>query len=258
MERRNAGNANKGGFVMADICKKSWWLLRSAVTVILLAVMMIDITFGFEEAKYKTNEFIGRFEKPTIDETITVSVSKVWVPATGHPESIKVQLYKNSMPEGSPITLDAGNNWSYEWTKLSNNDKWTVDEIDVAQEYSKTITGNAKDGFVITNTQQEEPQEKPEKPEKPDVLKPETEESTSEKPAPIIPQPQDQDDPSYNFDDGDTPRGGRDPEPDIPGGVPKTDDEANPRLWLIILTVSTLILRRELFFRKKEHIQEKK
>ena len=148
MERRSVKNVNKGGAVMAKFSKRSWKLIRKFVILMLIAMIITGTTYGFEENKSKTNEFMDRYEKPSINE----------------PKETKPDV---SEPGGSE-------------TKIY-----------------------------------------------------------------------DPDDPLSNLDDGDTPRGGRDPDPDIPGGVPKTGDEANPRLWLIVLAVSTFILRRELFFRKK-------
>jgi hypothetical protein len=57
------------------------------------------------------------------------------------------------------------------------------------------------------------------------------------------------DDPGSDIPDDNIPGGGRD-DPNPPESTPKTGDDANPRLWLIMLAISTFVLRHELFFRK--------
>ncbi|MCL1816260.1 MAG: hypothetical protein FWG43_01480, partial [Clostridiales bacterium] len=58
-------------------------------------------------------------------------------------------------------------------------------------------------------------------------------------------------DPNTNIDEDGIPGAGLDYIPEPPQNIPKTSDDANPRLWLIVLALSTIILRYELFLRKK-------
>jgi len=51
--------------------------------------------------------------------------------------------------------------------------------------------------------------------------------------------------------DPNTPGGGL--EPGLPGDLPKTGDDADPRPWLILLAVSAPILRYILFTEKKKN-----
>jgi len=82
-----------------------------------------------------------------------VSVYKVWAGVSSPPGGgILVQLYRNGVPYGSCVTLNAGNHWSYTWEGLPLGSTWTVDEFDVPEGYAKAITGSAPGGFVITNT----------------------------------------------------------------------------------------------------------
>ena len=172
-----------------------------------------------------------------VDPDISVSVTKVWQPAQGHPESVTVQLYRDGIAEGSPLVLDSANNWTHTWKNLNKNNAWTVNELDVPEGYTKTISGNETSGYVITNTKDngktDPPEDKIDDPDSP---------TGGREP---IPEPEI--DPNFNIGDGDVPEGGKDY---VPGNVPKTSDDADPRPWLIILAVSTLILRRQLFFKK--------
>jgi len=90
-----------------------------------------------------------------------VNVYKVWAGVANPPSGgILVQLYRNGVPYGSSVTLNAGNHWSYTWEGLRPDGIWTVDEFDVPEGYAKNITGNASGGFVITNTRRQDTPEK--------------------------------------------------------------------------------------------------
>jgi len=83
----------------------------------------------------------------------SVSVRKEWAGVDSPPGgSILVQLYRNGVPYGSAVTLNAANQWRYTWEGLDPNDPWTVDEFDVPEGYAKAIIGSTSEGFVITNT----------------------------------------------------------------------------------------------------------
>ena len=92
-------------------------------------------------------------------DTVGTSVQKVWDDDNNRdnlrPNSISVQLYADNEACGSPVTLQAPD-WSYKWTGLNkkNNGQtidYTVREVDTPSGYDANITGNATDGFVITN-----------------------------------------------------------------------------------------------------------
>ncbi|MCL1810074.1 MAG: Cna B-type domain-containing protein [Clostridiales bacterium] len=223
---------------MAELNKKSYRLLRYLVTIMLIAVLMTGATYGSVDDKTVTNEFMGEPSvTPPVDKTVTVNVTKVWDPANGHPDSVTVQLYRDGEPYGSPETLNANNNWTFRWTELKKDNTWTVDEPDVPKGYVKKVTGSATDGFIITNTRE-----------------------TTKKP-PVRPPTKPPTDTPGDYAGIDTidigeenpPTAGKDPEPgkELPIGIPKTGDGADPRPWLIILAASTILLRKALFFRKR-------
>jgi hypothetical protein len=84
----------------------------------------------------------------------TFTFNKVWVNGPVTKPAIQVQLYRNDIAFGEPIVLKNGQT-SYTWTNLNLNDRhgnpytYTVDEVDVPENYSKTIS---EDGLTITNT----------------------------------------------------------------------------------------------------------
>jgi len=218
---------------MAELNKKSYRLLRYLVTIMLIAVLMTGATYGLQDTTIVANEFIGKPGVTPPSDT-TVNVTKVWKPTNKHPDSVTVQLYRDGEPYGSPITLDAENNWTYRWTGLDRNNTWTVDEPNVPDGYTKEVASSALNSYIITNTQKTtKTKQKPDPP------------GNTQDQYPGID--------TIGIPDEDSPSAGRDPnrELELPTNIPKTGDAANPRLWLIILAASTLMLRYVLFFRTK-------
>ena len=91
----------------------------------------------------------------------SVTVTKAWADNDdrgGHrPKEIKVQLKADGENSGEEITLNAENNWTYTWSDLDQKKAgkdiaYTVEETGKAAGYTSTVTGNAEEGFIITNT----------------------------------------------------------------------------------------------------------
>ena len=99
-----------------------------------------------------------------VTETTDISVSKVWNDANNQdgirPMSIDVQLYANGVATGSPVTLNALNNWKASFGNLVKLDKfangkeivYTVKEVGTVAGYTATTDDNDKANIVITNT----------------------------------------------------------------------------------------------------------
>lgn len=93
--------------------------------------------------------------------SINISVSKKWDDANDQdgkrPGSVSVSLLKNGEDTTETLTLSASNNWAGAFTNLTEYDSdgeaitYTVKESAV-EGYTSAITGNAIDGFTITNT----------------------------------------------------------------------------------------------------------
>ena len=91
----------------------------------------------------------------------SISVIKAWEDGNNQdglrPTDIKVQLYADGTPEGEEITLNAGNQWSYTWSGLDEMKSgqkivYTVEEAGKIAGYDTVISGEAKTGYVITNS----------------------------------------------------------------------------------------------------------
>ncbi len=91
----------------------------------------------------------------------SLSVTKAWIDSDNQdnlrPDSIDVQLYANGVTYGSPVALSNDNGWVYTWTDLpimnaGRDIDYTVEELTQVPGYTTAVTGNAKNGFTITNT----------------------------------------------------------------------------------------------------------
>lgn len=88
------------------------------------------------------------------DTTSTsLTVDKVWEDedSQDRPSSVTVQLYKNNLAYGEEETLNSSNHWSYTWESLAEGNTWTVDEINVPDGYTASVS-NTGDEWTITNT----------------------------------------------------------------------------------------------------------
>ena len=125
-----------------------------------------------------------------LPEVKAVKAVKVWDDQNNQdglrPEGVEVQLMANGVSEGNPITLNAGNNWTYEWKNLpvyqgSRQIDYTVVENTKVDQYSVSYSydesGNALTVITITNSH------KPEEPTTPEETTP-TEPTTPEETTP--------------------------------------------------------------------------
>lgn len=154
-----------------------------------------------------------------------VSVEKEWVTNNGGTPaaSVQVQLYRDGKAYADPVTLNAGNGWSHDWTQLDANHVWTVKEVGVTDGFNVYID---RDGNTIVLVNNDiggpDPEEPPDEPtDIPDPEKPEEEDP-----------PKDPDDPTDTPDDPmDTPDDPTDTpdEPDKPStDVPDTEKPNTP------------------------------
>ena len=92
----------------------------------------------------------------TITGKVSIPVTKVWVGPQA--SSAKVTLFADGVEKDS-VTLNAANGWAHTFTNLDkyNNGTeivYTVTEEPIAN-YDSVVTGNAANGFTVTNTNTE-------------------------------------------------------------------------------------------------------
>lgn len=140
-----------------------------------------------EEAEYSIDEeevdmyeiVINGFDITNIFHSKKVTVTKVWDDNENkdntRPTFLKMQLYANGEAVGEPIILNNENDWTYTWNhlheKMNNIEvKYTVEEVEVPENYKVEVSGSEEEGFVVKNTYvepeeepiEEEPAEEPE------------------------------------------------------------------------------------------------
>lgn len=91
----------------------------------------------------------------TPDEPVSRRVVKVWdgEPTTGavvRPTSIDVRLMRNGLAYET-VTLNAANDWRYQWDELDPAARWTVTEVAVPANYRMTVTAEGV-SFQMINT----------------------------------------------------------------------------------------------------------
>ena len=141
-------DANGWKWTWSDLNKNSVWTVNE-----------VDVPEGYTKdiSGDQINGFVITNTKGDSNK-ISVKVTKVWKGADeNRPQSVAVQLYKDGAATDIPVTLSAGNSWSYTWNQLEKGSVWTVNEINVPDGYNKAITGDTANGFVITNTKIPEP-----------------------------------------------------------------------------------------------------
>ena len=131
-----------GAYTVQEITAPSGYQLNSNV---------YNLTVSETSGVIKT---IEDEKSPSVD----IKVKKTWVGTIGGPVTAK--LYKDGVATTQTVVLDATNNWSAVFTGLPRYDTadghliaYTVQEDDVPAGYTSAISGDATDGFTITNTE---------------------------------------------------------------------------------------------------------
>ncbi len=83
--------------------------------------------------------------------TRDVKVTKQWNGTST--DSVTIHLLADGQEVASTV-LNADNNWTYTFENVDKDADYTITE-DKIEGYTSTVTGNAEDGFVVTNTQNE-------------------------------------------------------------------------------------------------------
>lgn len=139
------------------------------------------------------------------NDKTSVSVEKEWVTNNGGTPaaSVQVQLYRDGKAYGDPVTLNAGNGWSHDWTQLDANHVWTVKEVGVTDGFNVYIDRNGNTIVLVNNDiGGPDPEEPPDEPtDIPDPEKPEEENPPTDPDDPTDKPTDTPDDPTDTPDD---------------------------------------------------------
>ena len=129
-------------------------------TLVVYTVKEVGVPAGYKYVVTGNNidgYVITNRHKP---ETVNIPVKKVWFDKddihNSRPEYIEVQLYANGKASGTPVVLNANNQWSHTWNDMArfSNGKmiaYSVEESKVPSGYTSVVTGGTENGFIITN-----------------------------------------------------------------------------------------------------------
>lgn len=127
----------------------------------------------------------NKLEKEELKKEKNLEVIKIWKDS-GHkderPSEITIVLLKNGKQYDS-VKLNKKNNWRYKWKDLSADDRWTISEKKIPDDYQVEYARSGSKIYVINHYDEPDKPNKPDKPKLPENPK------TPEKPtSPKLPQ----------------------------------------------------------------------
>ena len=154
-----------------------------------------SITSNSKGTKFTITNTLDEEEEEDEDESLSISVTKIWddgEDADGiRPDGVTVELYANGEATGDTVVLTEYDSWEDVFADLPQYDddgeeiEYTIAEIAV-DGYESVISGNAEDGYIITNTHEVEnvPEDTDEDEPEEDAEEPEEEEDEPEEETP--------------------------------------------------------------------------
>jgi len=128
---------------------------------------LINYTIVEEKVEGYTTEVEGHNVKNSYTPGKTsVQVTKAWKDNNDQdkkrPDSVTIELLADGKETGKKVVLTKENNWTGSFTDLDEYKdgkkiEYTVKEKAVGNGYKSVITGNAKEGFVVTNVRTPKP-----------------------------------------------------------------------------------------------------
>ncbi|PWL41652.1 MAG: hypothetical protein DBY43_05245 [Clostridiaceae bacterium] len=128
---------------------------------------LINYTIVEEKVEGYTTEVEGYNVKNSYTPGKTsVQVTKAWKDGNNQdgkrPDSVTIELLADGKETGKTLTLTKANNWTGSFTdldeyKAGKKIEYTVKEEAVGNGYVSVVTGNAKEGFVVTNVRTPKP-----------------------------------------------------------------------------------------------------
>lgn len=121
-----------------------------------------DYAFRVGEVDWKFR--VDAFDRYTPSDDYTkLTAHKVWDDEGGEdrPESVTVRLLRNGKfyesHKNAEVELNADNQWTYTWSKLDDDYKWSVEEVDVPDGYTVDYKNDGNTIHVINSRDKTEP-----------------------------------------------------------------------------------------------------
>gem|GEM_PF-2440065 len=159
----NEGNNWKGTFTVENPDENATYSVKETdVPENYTSTMTGNQTTGF---------IITNTYTPTETQEKRISVEKVWQDENNkdgiRPGSVTVELIKDGAATGETLTLNEDNGWkgTFVIKDYDEDAKYTVQEKPVPDGYKCVVTGDAENGFTITNTHSPKPDPVPDDPD---------------------------------------------------------------------------------------------
>jgi hypothetical protein len=130
-------------------------------TDIVYTVREVSVPNGYTSAQTTATNGDVTITNSHTPATVSKTVTKTWSDNNNQdgirPASVQVQLYNGTTAVGDPVTLNAGNHWTYTWSNLQkyNNGQqinYTVREVSVPNGYTSAQTTATNGDVTITNS----------------------------------------------------------------------------------------------------------
>lgn len=156
----NKGNKEQSSKVDTDHVDKNGRKLKSGTITEITMPSIKEM-----ESQGKTTYNLPDQNLGLIEQKVDVPVSKIWDDADNQDGmrlgSVTVRLYADGVKTDKTEVLSSANEWKAKFTNLpqykddeGNEIKYTVEEENVPNGYTAKISGDAKNGYNITNTHQ--------------------------------------------------------------------------------------------------------
>ena len=110
----------------------------------------------YQTIRTQVSENVYEIKNTHTPETTQVNVNKLWADKDNkdglRPASVIVKLLADGTDTGKRLVLDADGGWAGTFTELDKGPEYTVEEEEVPEGYTASVTGNQRSGFTVTNT----------------------------------------------------------------------------------------------------------
>lgn len=176
VRRNNAGNGL--GFVRDGYQVVAWTYVNQAGDEVQVRpgekIQIVDMKLGM--GAHNVLKAVWKAKKPHVEKPekgpVSFDITKVWEdgenPESKRPATVEIKLLANGEDTGRKLVLNAATGWTGRFEYLDSvkdgqDIVYTVEEENVPEGYTSSVSGDMNTGFTVTNRYKEEKKE-PEKP----------------------------------------------------------------------------------------------
>lgn len=110
----------------------------------------------------------NKFEKEELKKTTSIEVMKIWKDSENkksRPSEVTIELLRDGKSYDT-VKLNVKNNWKYQWSDLSSENRWTIREKDTSSSYRVEYSKTGNKVYVINHYKKTDISEKKDTPKK--------------------------------------------------------------------------------------------